>query len=337
MTRKNIQTGLIGLGRLGKVYARSLASLIPETTLTAVSDTDAKAVQEVADVYGVARRHSGPFDLITDPEVEAVVIATPTNTHRDLVEGAAGRGKPIFCEKPLSISLEEALAMKRVVDRTGVFFQMGFMRRFDRGYAAAKRRIEEGLIGKPVVFKSSSRDPYRPSLEYLNPVSSGGLFVDMGIHDFDLALWYFGKIEKVSAVGGVLAYPEIASVGDIDNGIATLSFADGRVGVVDLSRNGVYGYDIVTEILGTDGTLRVGYLRETPIVVMKKNQISHDTVPYFMERFGESYTTQLRDFAINLLEGRPAPITIDDGIEALRVALAATQAYSSGTAVAVGS
>ncbi len=337
MIHKNVQTGLIGLGRLGKVYARSLASLIPETTLTAVSDSDPKAVEEVAGQYGVGRRYTDPFDLIKDPEVEAVVIATPTNTHRDLVEGAAGCDKPIFCEKPLSISLDEALAMKRVVDRTGVFFQMGFMRRFDRGYAAAKRHIEEGGIGAPVVFKSTSRDPYRPSLEYLNPASSGGLFVDMGIHDFDLALWYFGKIERVGAVGGVLAYPEISSVGDIDNGIATLTFADGRVGVVDLSRNGVYGYDILTEILGTDGTLRIGYLRETPILVMKKNQISHDTVPYFMERFGEAYTTQLRDFAVNLLEDKPAPITIDDGIEALRVALAATRAYRSREPVAVDS
>ncbi len=335
MKQKKIQIGLLGTGRLGKIYARSLSALIPETRLVAVSDTDPKALGEVADLFDVPRRHSDPSALIKDPEVQAVVIATPTDTHRELVEAAAGCDKPIFCEKPLSISLDAALAMKRVVERTGVFFQMGFMRRFDRGYAAAKRKIAEGAIGRPVVFKSTSRDPYRPSLEYLNPASSGGLFVDMGIHDFDLALWFFGTIEKVSAIGGVLAYPEMEPIGDVDNGVASLTFADGRLGVVDLSRNGVYGYHISTEILGTEGTLQIGYLRETPITVLKENNVSHDTVPYFPERFGEAYTTQLRDFAQNLLNDAPPPITIDDGIEALRVALAAARSCQSGEAVEV--
>ena len=122
---------------------------------------------------------------------------------------------------------------------------MGFMRRFDPGYAAAKRQVEEGRIGTPVVFKSTSRDPYRPSLEYANPASSGGMLVDMGIHDFDLARWFMGEVKTVTAIGGVLAYPELKTVGDIDNAIASLVFGDGRLGVVDLTRNGIYGYDIV--------------------------------------------------------------------------------------------
>lgn len=335
MKRRKIKVGLLGVGRLGKIYAQSLASYVAETSLTAVADPDPEALRETAERYEVPRRCSDPLDLIEDPEVEAIVIATPTDTHRELVAAAAQSGKPIFCEKPLSISLEEAADMKRIVERAGVFFQMGFMRRFDRGYAAAKKRIDDGEIGRPVVFKSCSRDPYRPSLEYLNPASSGGLFVDMGIHDFDLALWFFGSIRKVQAVAGVLAYPEIESVGDVDNGIASLTFSDGRLGVVDLSRNGVYGYDIATEILGDAGTIRIGYLRETPITVMKENNIAHDTVPYFMERFGEAYTTQLRDFARNLMEEKAPPITIDDGIAALRVAVAATRSYQTGAAVEV--
>ncbi len=161
--------------------------------------------------------------------------------------------------------------------------------------------------------------------------------MDMGIHDFDLALWFFGRIKSVNSVGGVLAYPELETVGDIDNGIVALSFDDGRIGVIDLSRNGVYGYDISTEILGTEGTIRIGYLRETPITVMTKNNIAHDTVPYFMERFARAYTAQLRDFALNLLLERPPPITMDDGIEALRVALAAGRSFREQRSVPVAS
>jgi predicted dehydrogenase len=146
-----------------------------------------------------------------------------------------------------------------------------------------------------------------------------------------------GNVASVSAVGGVLAYPELASVGDIDNAIATLTFVDGRLGVVDLTRNGVYGYDISTELLGTEGTLRIGYLRETPVLTMTKNSVSHDTVPYFMQRFERAYTAQLQNFASNVLQQREPPITIDDGVQALRVALAATDAQRTGERVDVRS
>ena len=135
----------------------------------------------------------------------------------------------------------------------------------------------------------------------------------------------------MSAIGATIAYPELATVGDIDNAIASLTFTSGKLGVVDLTRSGIYGYDISTEILGLEGTIRIGYLRETPIMVMTKaNGVSHDTVPYFMERFRDAYTNQLQNFAQNVLQGRPAPITIDDGMEALRVGVAATRAPRSG-------
>jgi predicted dehydrogenase len=241
----------------------------------------------------------------------------------------------MFCEKPPALSLAECEAMANAIDASGTFFQMGFMRRFDPGYAAAKAKIVEGAIGRPVVFKSSSRDPFRPSLEYANPASSGGIMVDMGIHDFDLARWFMGDVDTVHAAGGVLAYPEMASIGDIDNAIATLIFADGRLGVIDLTRNGVYGYDISTELLGDAGTLKIGYLRETPLFVMTKNSVVHDTVPYFMERFERAYTIQLQNFAQNVLQGRVPPVVIRDGVEALRIALAATTAHRTGQPVKV--
>ncbi len=333
--RRRLQVGLIGLGRLGRVYARDLASRIPETRLIAVADTTATAAREVAAERDVPAWYDSSERLIDDPAVDAVVIVSPTHTHRDVVIQAAAKRTPTFCEKPLALSLGECREMQTAVERSGTFFQMGFMRRVDPGYAAAKREVDEGRIGRPVVFKSTSRDPFPPSIEYANPASSGGILVDMGIHDFDLARWFMGDVSSVSAIGAVLAYPELATVGDLDNAIASLVFADGRLGVVDLTRNGFYGYDIVTEVLGTEGTVRVGYLRETPIVVMTKNTVTHDTVPYFMERFERAYTRQLQDFAQNVLAERVPPVVIRDGVEALRVALAAARACRKGCTIQV--
>lgn len=336
-TRIRLKVGVVGVGRLGRVYVRDLAGRIPETTVVAVADTNRALADQIAAEFDVPKAYGSAQDLIDDRDVDAVVIVTPTHTHKEIVVAAARSKKPTFCEKPPAISLAECTAMEEAVNKSGTFFQMGFMRRFDPGYAAAKEKINQGAIGRPVVFKSTSRDPFRPSLEYANPVSSGGILVDMGIHDFDLARWFMGEVETVSAVGAVLAYPEMASIKDNDNAIATLVFADGRLGVIDLTRNGVYGYDISTELLGDGGTVRVGYLRETPIFTMTKNSIAHDTVPYFMERFERAYTLQLQNFAQNVLQDRPPAIVISDGVEALRVALAATTACRTGQPVKVQS
>ena len=334
MAKRRIAVGLCGLGRLGKLYAHHLAFSIPEIRLAAVADTDPKRLEETASQTG-ARPYRDPAALMDDPETDAVVIVTPTVTHRGLIEAAAARSKPIFCEKPLSLTLEEAETVRQIVERSGIYFQMGFMRRFDRGFREAKKKLTEGVVGRPVVFKSTSRDPYLPSLDYVHPKNSGGLFIDMGVHDFDLARWLMGEVRSVHAVGAVLVYRELEALGDIDNAIATLTFADGALGVVDLTRNGLYGYDIAADILGTEGTLRAGYLQETPLLVMKKNSVTHDTVPFFPERFGAAYVEQLRDFAQNLLEGRPPPVTLEDGIAALRIAVAATRSYQTETTVGV--
>jgi scyllo-inositol 2-dehydrogenase (NAD+) len=327
--------GLIGLGRLGRVYARDLAARIPETRLAAVSDPVAALAKEVAEEFDVPKHYDDPLAMIDDADVDAVVIVSPTHTHREIVVAAASRGKPTFCEKPPALSLGEVAEMKQAVGSSGMFFQMGFMRRFDPAYAAAKKEIDGGRIGPPLVFKSTSRDPFRPSLEYANPKSSGGMLIDMGIHDFDLARWFMGAVNAISAIGATIAYPELETVGDIDNAVVSLVFASGKLGVIDLTRSGIYGYDISTEILGLEGTIRIGYLRETAITVMKKNNVSHDTVPYFMERFRDAYTLQLQNFAQNVLQDREAPITIDDGQEALRLGVAATRAHQTGKTVIV--
>jgi inositol 2-dehydrogenase len=335
--KTRLPVGLIGLGRLGRVYARDLATRVTSVRLVSVADPAPGVAEAVAKDFDVPRWHADPAGVLDDPEAKAVVIVSPTSTHRELTVAAAERGKAIFCEKPPALALADTRSMKEAVEQRGVFFHMGFMRRYDAGYAAAKRRVDNGEIGTPVLFKSSSRDPKRTTLEYANPKTSGGMISDMGVHDFDLGRWFMGEAKTVHAVGGTLAYPELKTVGDLDNAVVSIVFADGRLGVVDLSRNGIYGYDISTELLGTAGTLRIGYLRETPLLVMTANSVAHDTVPYFMERFAGAYTAQLQDFADAVLAGRPPSITIDDGMAVMRIAIAATRACQSGQPVEVAS
>ena len=332
---KNVNIGLVGVGRMGRSYAQYIVYRIPGAALAAISDLDDAAMKSCAQEFGVSKCYTDYNDLIADKEIDAVVIVTSTSTHKDIIVKAAQRGKAIFCEKPLTLSLQEAAEIANVIANTGVFFYMGFMRRFDKGYAAAKKKIDDGIIGTPVVFKSSSRDPFRPTLEYADPKVSGGLFVDMGIHDFDIARWLMGEVESVYSTGGTLVYPEMKEIGDIDNGISNITFVNGTLGVVDLSRNGVYGYDIRTEILGTKGTVKIGYLRETPIVILSKESISYDAVPYFMQRFEDAYIAQLQDFIEKLLHDKEPSITCADGIAALEIGLTAKFSYDENRCVEV--
>lgn len=329
----SLNVGVVGLGRLGSLYAEYLAYQIPRSSVLAIADADEEKAQKVSDKLNIENVFTDYRDMLELDALDAVVITTPTSTHKDIVINSSQKGKMIFCEKPLSISLDDASEMREIIRNNSSFFHMGFMRRFDPGYAAAKQKIEEGEIGEPIVFKSISRDPFRPSLEYADPEKSGGLFLDMGIHDFDLARWYMGEIAEIYSIANVLAYPEMESIGDVDNSMSTLTFEDGKIGTVDLSRSGIYGYDIRTEILGTEGTIQIGYLRETPITVLKKNEVSHDTVPYFMERFEKAYIVQLKDFVEKAYNEEEPSVTIEDGERALISGHAATKSYKANKPV----
>jgi len=322
-----LNVGVIGLGRLGRVYAADLAHRVPNARLVAVADQQADLAESFAKQYGVPKWYKSHGDLLGDKDVAAVAVITSTSTHREVVIDAVNAGKAVFCEKPISISLPEAEEMLRAVQAAGAFLQMGFQRRFDAGYVAAKKKVDAGVIGTPVLLKSTSRDPFRPPIEFCDPRVSGGLIADMGIHDFDVARMFMGNVRSVYAVGGALAYPELKSVGDIDNAIITMVFESGTVGVVDLSRNAVFGYDIRAEIWGTKGSLQIGYFRETPILVMTEAGITHDVVPHFMQRFERAYLAQIQDFVDNVLEGREPTITGADGVAALRISLAATKSF----------
>ena len=264
-----------------------------------------------------------------------MVIITSTSTHKEVVMDAAACGKAIFCEKPMALSLADAYEMLHAVERAGVFFHMAFQRRFDAGYLAAKKKVDDGVIGTPVVMTSISRDPFRPPLEFCDPKVSGGLIADMGVHDFDLGRMFMGEVATVHAMGGALAYPEMKSVGDIDNALVNMVFESGTLGTVQLSRNAVFGYDIRTEIWGTKGSLQIGYFQHTPILVMTQEGITHDVVPHFMQRFEGAYLTQIQDFVDKVRKGQPPSLTGADAIAAMRISLAATLSCHEGRPVQV--
>ncbi len=332
--KKKINVGLVGVGRLGKMYAEYLAQRVPQAHVVAFADIIPERARTAAEEYG-GKWYDNHHDLNHDPEVEAVVVVATTHAHKAIIIDAAAAGKAVFSEKPLTLNLADAREVEQAVAKAGIFFQMGFMRRFDKGFAAAKRKIEEGVIGIPITFRGSARDPYRPSLEYLKLENSGGQILDMAIHDIDIARWYMGEVSSVYSIGTVLAYPEIAPLGDTDNVLMALRFESGALGEIDISRNGVYGYDIRAEVLGSQGTVMAGYLRDTPIQVMTKAGVTHDVVPYFPERFGEAYVTQLNNFFANLSEGKEPPITLADGVKALQVGTAATASLRENRIVLV--
>lgn len=320
-----LNIGLIGAGRMGKVFAHTLAFTVPEVNLAAVADLDESTARETAARYHIPAFFTDYRKMLALPDLQAVVITTPTSAHLECVQAAAEAGKHIFCEKPLAQTLTDCDRAISSADSAGVKLMVGFMRRFDAAYRMAKDKIDEGLIGKPVIFKSVGRDPKRTRLEFARRQNSGGLILDMGIHDFDLARWLMSsEVERVHSEGGCLVYPELESVGDIDNAVINLKFAGGAVGNVDVSRNAVYGYDIRTEVLGSEGGLMIGRMQMTDTLILTRQGVVHDTIPYFMERFGDAYAQEIREFVGCILENRPPAITGNDARAATAIGVAAT-------------
>ena len=324
-----IPFAVFGLGRMGRLYAETLRDRVPAARLVTAADPDPAGRAAFANAYPDVRLFADPTDAFDG--VDAVVIATPTKTHLPLVIAAAAAGKAIFCEKPLALTVADTRATLDAVVAAGVPPQVGFMRRFDATYVRAKSLIDEGAIGDPIVFKSVGRDPFCPRPGYADPVQSGGLIVDMGIHDCDLARWLMGQeVERVSAEGSLLVCDDLRSVGDIDNASVNLRFAGGALGHVEVSRNAFYGYDIRSEILGSEGALVIGQHRQTPVLLLNRGGAHHDVVPYLMERFGDAYRAQIDAFVTCLRDGSPPRVTGEDGLAALAIAVAATRSHHAG-------
>ena len=327
--------GVIGVGRMGRRHAENLRSLVPEAKLVAVADVDREAARRLAENLEIEHYYDSVDALVERKDVDAVVIASPSKFHLSAVKTAAAAGKHILCEKPLDLTIEGVDAAIVAARKANIFLQVGFMRRYDPAYAEAYHRIEGGEIGTPIIFRSIGRDREPPPLSFYKS-GSGTLFLDSSIHEFDLARWLMkDEVAEVHAFGGTLACPELAQLGELDAGVVNLRFSRGAIGNVESFRQSRYGYDIYTEVVGSKATLRIGYLRQTALMVLSAEGVSHDVVDHFLVRFAEAYLNELRDFVRTVLSGSSPFVTGEDARKALAIALAAEQSCRDSRPVLV--
>jgi myo-inositol 2-dehydrogenase/D-chiro-inositol 1-dehydrogenase len=327
-----LRVGLLGAGRIGQVHAVSIAGN-RRSTLVAVSDVHEQAAAKLAEEYGAEARTSE--EIIADPSIDAVLVATSTDTHSDLIEAATAAGKAVLCEKPVDLSLERARACLERVKASGRPVMIGFNRRFDPNFAALKAASEAGEIGKSELLSITSFDPAPPPVSYIKV--SGGLFRDMMIHDFDMANFIMGEHPvTVRAVGSSIVDPEIGKAGDVDTAVVTLTYANGRLAVIKNSRRAVYGYDQRVELLGAEGLLQANNMLENTLVrSTTAGVVSAKPTYFFLERYMPAYAAEWEAFVAALLDGERQPVTLEDGIAALAMAEAATESAKSGKAVEI--
>jgi myo-inositol 2-dehydrogenase/D-chiro-inositol 1-dehydrogenase len=326
----SLRFGILGAGRIGKVHARAIAST-EGATLVAVADPIAEAVEAVAQQYGASIRHIEEIERADD--IDAVVICTPTDTHADLIERFARRGKAVFCEKPIDLSVKRVKACLKVVEKEGATLMVGFNRRFDPDFMAVKTAIDEGRIGEVEMVTITSRDPGPPPYEYIE--RSGGIFRDMTIHDFDMARWLLGEeVETVQAAASVLVDPEIGKRGDYDSVNVILRTKSGKQCVITNTRRATYGYDQRIEVLGSKGAVAAENHREANIEIATADGfLRPPLLNFFMSRYTAAYAIEIAAFVKAVNDGEAPPTTGDDGLKALALADAAVKSVVDGRVV----
>jgi len=331
--RLNIGIGIIGAGRIGRVHAESLAFRLPEPRTIAITDVSREAAQAVADRCGIGKVAVSSEEILADPQIQAVLICSSTDTHADLIVKAAKTGKHIFCEKPIALSLPQIDFALAAVQAGGVKLQIGFNRRFDANFARVRHAVASGEIGTPSLLHIISRDPAPPPLAYVEV--SGGLFLDMTIHDFDMARFLIGdEVEEIYAAAGVMVDPEIGRAGDVDTALIVLRFRNGVIGTIDNSRKAVYGYDQRVEILGSKGKIATENRFPNQAVVSGETSVYSDLpLNFFMERYKESFTCELQSFVAAVREDRPTCVTGNDGRVPVVMAMAARRSYEQNRPV----
>jgi myo-inositol 2-dehydrogenase/D-chiro-inositol 1-dehydrogenase len=320
---KKLNLGVIGTGRIGKVHIATLVQSVPQADVVAIADVNLQSANEVAKEYGITSVFDNYFDVINHPEVEAVVICSPTDTHAQYIVDAALAGKHIFCEKPVDLSLEVIKGALSAVKKAGVKLMVGFNRRFDPNFMKIKQLVADGKIGNPHILKITSRDPAPPPAEY--SATSGGMFMDMTIHDFDMARYIAGsEVIEVYTKASVLVDPAIGKAGDVDTAIITLSFANGALGVIDNSRKAVYGYDQRVEIFGPKGMVSTDNNYPENHRYYASDGV-HGSLPlnFFMDRYLEAYANELKIFCNTITNDLKVPVDGTDGLMSVAIALAA--------------
>lgn len=321
---KTIRVGIAGLGRIGKIHLNNLCRNVDGVELVAVMDVLEESAS-IAQEYGINSFLTKYEDLIALEEVDAVVICSPTDLHAEHVIQAARAGKDIFCEKPLDLSLEKVKEVLLVVEECGVNLMLGFNRRFDPDFEKMRELVVNDSVGDPQIIKITSRDPGPPPLSYIKV--SGGMFLDMAIHDFDMARYISGKeVKEVFAAAAVKVDPGIGEAGDFDTAVITLIFEDDTLAVIDNSREAVYGYDQRLEVFGSKGMAQAdNNFPNNHRLFTRKGSSGDLPLHFFLERYQESYVREMKQFIEALQSGTDMPVGALDGLMSIVVGLAATK------------
>jgi myo-inositol 2-dehydrogenase/D-chiro-inositol 1-dehydrogenase len=324
-TKLNI--GLIGAGRIGQVHAATVAFGIPEANLLAVTDINSEAAHALAQRCGVRKVASDAAEIFNDTDIDAVLICSSTNTHADLIVEAAQAGKHIFCEKPIDHTLDRIDKALQAVEAAGVKLQIGFNRRFDANFERVRHAVTAGEIGTPHLLHIISRDPGPPPISYVKV--SGGMFLDMTIHDFDMARFLIGaEVREIYTAADVRVDPEIGIAGDVDTAVITLRFTNGVIGTIDNCRRAPYGYDQRVEILGSLGSIATENCYPNRAVVSTAESVRRDLpLNFFMDRYRDSFMAEMRAFVAAVVNDTPTPVTGSDGRVPVVMALAARKSY----------
>lgn len=319
---------------MGSVHVANIVNKVPEANLVAVCDIRLDVAQAVADLWGITRVVQDYHELLADETIEAVLIATTTSTHAEVIKDCAKAGKHIFCEKPIALDLARIDEALEAVEQAGVKLQVGFNRRFDKNFQRVKEIVQSGELGRTCMLKITNRDPELPSKEFLRV--SGGLFLDMTIHDFDMAQFQIGEVTEVFATGSVLIDSELEEFGDLDTALITLKFADGTIGSIDNSRQSVYGYDQRLEVFCLEGTAMAENEKENMVLKGNRQGFQSSRVPnFFIQRYAPCYVDEVRQFMVSVRDDLPTVVTGEDGRKAVVIGYAAWKSFHENRPVKI--
>lgn len=326
-----MKAGIIGAGRIGKVHAKNITYFVPELEIKTVADPFMNPETEaLLHGYGIQNTTKDAAEIINDPEIEAVLICSSTDTHADFIMQAAKAGKRIFCEKPIDYDIDRVRQAIQAAQDAGVKLQIGFCRRFDHNHRAVYDMVRAGKVGDVNLIKISSRDPEPPSIAYVKV--SGGIFYDMMIHDFDMARFLAGcEVTEVSACGSVLVDPAIGEAGDIDTAVVTLKFENGAIGIIDNSRRAVYGYDQRVEVFGSKGcAINSNDIPSTAVFWGEDGSVSGTAYKVMWDRYTGAFVAEMQAFAKAVMNDEETPVTGMDGLYPVLMAAAAAKSLKEG-------
>jgi len=325
---EKVNIGVIGVGRIGSMHTRNLKYQVSGVNVLGVADVFEEAAQKVAKELNIPIAEKDYHRLLENKDIDAVVICSSTDTHAQIISEAAQAGKHIFCEKPIALDLKKIDEAIAAVEKAGVKLQVGFNRRFDPSFRKAKKMVAEGKVGTPHLVRISSRDPQPPPISYIKV--SGGIFLDMMIHDFDMAGYLLDQeVTELMAMGNCLVDPAIGKLGDVDTAIVSLKYEGGALGAIDNSRQAVYGYDQRIEVFGSKGCIVVGNKKPTEVVISGAEDIRSDKpVFFFIERYTESYLAEMEEFVHCIQEDNEPLVGGLDGKIAVQMGYAAKESLA---------